>query len=348
MNSYRTIDLFCGGGGLSQGLTDAGFKVVAAFDNWEPAIRFYNHNLTTHRAYRQDLSNVENAVEILRPWEPEVIAGGPPCQDFSSAGKRDENGGRADLTIAFARIVTALKPRIFIMENVERARRTRTYQAALEELSAAGYNISLNILDASLCGVPQKRKRAIAVGILGATIEGLVEICKALQSDRPMTMRDFFGDRLGIDYYYRHPRSYARRAVFSLDEPSPTIRGVNRPIPKGYPGHKGDPVPITHERLRPLTTKERSLVQTFPEKWSLIGGKSDLEQIIGNAVPVKLAQFIGNAVKKFCEMRANANRTILEKASGQVIFVFEQKSKYATGSVGKHFPDTTDLVAPTA
>ncbi len=330
MSSYRTIDLFCGGGGLSQGLADAGFDLLAAFDNWEPAIQFYNHNISTHRAHKQDLSDVDETVRIVRQWRPDVIAGGPPCQDFSSAGKRDENGGRADLTISFARIVTAVRPRIFIMENVERARRAKAYQAALKELGQAGYSISINILDASLCGVPQRRKRAIAVGILDDNIDGLADICKALQSDRAMTMRDFFGDRLGIDYYYRHPRSYARRAVFSMDEPSPTIRGVNRPIPKGYPGHKGDPVPITYENLRPLTTKERSLVQTFPEEWSLIGSKSELEQIIGNAVPVKLAQFIGKAVKKFCYRRENDGTTILEKASGQIIFVFEQKPRYTT------------------
>ena len=98
-------------------------------------------------------------------------------------------------------------------------------------------------------------------------------------------------NRLPFEHYYRHPRSYARRAVFSIDEPSPTIRSVNRPIPKGYPGHAGDPVPISRE-MRALTTQERALIQTFPVDFKFPGTKSDSEQGIGNAVPVKLAEYV--------------------------------------------------------
>lgn len=114
-----------------------------------------------------------------------------------------------------------------------------------------------------------------------------------------MTIREYLGDEIDIDFYYRHPRSYARRGVFSVDEPSPTIRGVNRPIPDGYPGHEGDAAPINAHGLRPLTTRERSRIQTFPAEWDLIGNKSDLEQIIGNAVPCALGEFIGEAINQF-------------------------------------------------
>ena len=89
-----------------------------------------------------------------------------------------------------------------------------------------------------------------------------------------------------------------RRGIFSIYEPSATIRGVNRPIPKGYSKHEGDPVDIT-EDLRPLTTKERSLIQTFPKEFIFDGTKTDLEQIIGNAVPVKLAEIIAIAINKY-------------------------------------------------
>lgn len=298
MNKFRTVDLFCGGGGLSQGLQDAGFDVVAAFDFWNPAIDFYNQNIKGHSAYQQDLSNVEDSIARIRKWNPSVIVGGPPCQDFSSAGKRDENGGRAELTTAYAGIVTAIRPQLFIMENVDRALKSATYREAIKTFSNAGYHMTIAILDASLCGVPQKRKRVVVVGSLKKPTRSLVEIYQSMQSDRPMTVRDYLGDALDIDYYYRHPRSYARRGVFSVDEPSPTVRGVNRPIPKGYAGHAGDAAPITTPNLRPLTTKERSLIQTFPRKWNLVGAKSDVEQIVGNAVPVKLGEFVGRAVKE--------------------------------------------------
>lgn len=336
MNKFRTVDLFCGGGGLSQGLQDAGFDVVAAFDWWQPAIDFYNQNIQGHQAYKQDLSEISSSVERIQAWQPTVIVGGPPCQDYSSAGKRDENGGRASLTTAFASIVATVRPQVFIMENVDRALKATIYKKALEIFAKAGYQLTISVLDASLCGVPQKRKRAVVVGTLKQTDVSLVEIYKQMQSAKPMTVRDYLGDSLGIEYYYRHPRSYARRGVFSIDEPSPTIRGVNRPIPKGYAGHPGDAASISTTSLRPLTTKERSLIQTFPAEWKLDGNKSDVEQIIGNAVPVKLAEYIGRAI-----MEADRREALIECSGNELHvdycevsqpvqqwFVFEQSAKY--------------------
>ena len=109
-----------------------------------------------------------------------------------------------------------------------------------------------------------------------------------------MTIRDWFGESINTNFYYRHPRSYARRAIFSVDEPSPTIRGVNRPIPDGYSAHPGDAAAISE--ARPLTTAERARIQTFPEEFQFIGCKTDIEQMIGNAVPVRLAQYVGKQI----------------------------------------------------
>lgn len=146
-----------------------------------------------------------------------------------------------------------------------------------------------------------------------------------------MTLRDYFGNKLGFEHYYRHPRSYKRRGVFSIDEPSPTIRGVNRPVPDGYPGHAGDTAPVA-SGVRPLTTKERSLVQTFPESFELVGTKTDLEQIIGNAVPVKLAEFVANAVRERLRDKEQGLYTKdIYKLEEQLV-LFEQRENYATNS----------------
>ena len=115
----------------------------------------------------------------------------------------------------------------------------------------------------------------------------------------PMTIRDYFGD-LDFDYYYRHPRNYNRRGVFSVDEPSPTIRGVNRPIPKGYPGHSLDKVKDL-STIRPLTTLERAQIQTFPKDFIFEGSKTEIEQQIGNAVPVNLANFVASVIMEIVE-----------------------------------------------
>ncbi len=149
----------------------------------------------------------------------------------------------------------------------------------------------MSVLDASRCGVPQARKRFFMIGGLNERDQFLNEPLERLQAKTPMTLRDYFGNRLKLEHYYRHPRSYARRGIFSVDEPSPTIRGVNRPIPEGYPGHPGDPVQVS-DAIRPLTTRERASVQTFPDDYLLVGTKTDIEQVIGNAVPVNLAKYV--------------------------------------------------------
>jgi DNA (cytosine-5)-methyltransferase 1 len=177
------------------------------------------------------------------------------------------------------------------MENVARALKSEAFSEARQIFKNSGYGLSIGIIDASLCGVPQFRKRLFVIGEAGGPDGFLETILDADLSENPMTLRDYFGGSLGVEHYYRHPRSYARRGVFSIDEPSPTIRGVNRPIPAGYPGHVGDSSPI-NSGVRPLTMKERSMIQTFPEDYILRGNKTEIEQIIGNAVPVKLAEYV--------------------------------------------------------
>jgi len=296
----ETVDLFSGCGGLSLGFQNAGFEILAAFDKWEPAVKVYRDNFN-HPIYDTDLGS-EEGLEFVKSLKPQMIIGGPPCQDFSSAGKRDETLGRADLTISYANIVASTKPEWFVMENVERITKSHILKEALQIFKKAGYGISYQVLDASFCGVPQSRKRFFLVGHKHSTDNFLNPYFNKNLSSKPMTLFDYFGKSLGVEYYYRHPRSYARRGIFSIYEPSPTIRGVNRPIPKGYTKHKGDPVEIS-DKVRPLTTKERSLIQTFPEDFIFSGSKTDLEQIIGNAVPVKLAEYVANCINEYINDR---------------------------------------------
>jgi DNA (cytosine-5)-methyltransferase 1 len=194
--------------------------------------------------------------------------------------------------------VAYAKPEWFVMENVDRIIKSKLLKDAIKIFKAAGYGISYEILDASYCGVPQSRKRFFLVGRKNSNDNFLNPYFLKNQSKHPMTLHDYFGNSLGIEYYYRHPRSYARRGIFSIYEPSPTIRGVNRPVPNGYLGHKGDPVSIS-ENIRPLTTEERSQIQTFPKKFVFNGNKTEIEQIIGNAVPVKLGEFVANCIREY-------------------------------------------------
>ena len=293
----KIVDLFCGCGGLSLGFQKAGFDIVAAYDNWNPALNVYKANFD-HLAENLDLSNPQYSAYEISAHNPDMIIGGPPCQDFSSAGKRNEDNGRGDLTVNFAEIISIIKPEWFVMENVSRITKTQKLIEAKQIFKQCGYGLSQHILDASYCGVPQKRKRFFLIGKMNEKDDFLKSYFEKEIATKPMTVRDYLGDSLGVEFYYRHPRSYVRRGIFSIDEPSPTIRGVNRPMPDGYQIHANDPVK-TKDGIRPLTTIERSYIQTFPKDFMFFGNKTEMEQMIGNAVPVNLAKFVASIICKY-------------------------------------------------
>ena len=293
----RIVDLFCGCGGMSLGFQKAGYEIVAGYDNWDAATNAYRLNFH-HPVFKADLMNVEKVIPSIQRLTPEMIIGGPPCQDYSPAGKRDEEGGRAILTVKYAEIVSATKPKWFVMENVSNIMKYSKIFEAIHILQQSGYGISHTVLNAAKCGVPQRRKRFFMIGRIGEKDGFLDNFFTKDLSTKEMTMRDYFGNSLGIDAYYRHPRSYARRGVFSMDEPSPTVRGVNRPMPSGYKLHHNDPV-NSLEGIRSLTTMERAEVQTFPKDYMWTGSKTEIEQMIGNAVPVNLALYVANAINEY-------------------------------------------------
>ncbi len=297
----NVVDIFCGCGGLSLGFQEAGFNIVRAFDNWSKAIDIYNLNFN-HEAELIDA--YELTAEYISKFSPDIIIGGPPCQDYSSAGKQDETQGRANLTLRYAQIVCEVNSEWFVMENVDRILKSKTLPKAISLFKEAGYGLSQAVLDASLCGVPQKRKRFFLIGHKNDMDDFLTARLYSDLSAKSTTIRDYLGDELETDFYYRHPRSYARRGIFSIDEPSPTVRGVNRPIPPGYIIHSNDATDDI-SKVRPLTTLERARIQTFPKSFQFSGSKTDLEQMIGNAVPVDLAKYVAKHLLEYTQNPSN-------------------------------------------
>lgn len=297
---YNVVDLFSGCGGMSLGFQNAGYNIIAAYDSWLPAVKVYEENFT-HPIHQVDLRE-EEVIESIINLNPQIIIGGPPCQDFSSAGHRDESLGRADLTTVFSEIIQKSKPEYFVMENVPRIQKSAILQNAIKLFKSEGYGLTEKVLNASYCGVPQTRKRYFLIGHLNGPDNFLEKYIEKNLSAHPMSIYDYLGDTLGVEYYFRIPRSYNRRGVFSIYEPSVTIRGVERPIPKGYKKHPGDLVEIG-PKVRSLTPIERSYIQTFPKDFKFKGSKTDLNLMIGNAVPVKLAEFVAKAIRDYAKGR---------------------------------------------
>ncbi|UMR31987.1 DNA (cytosine-5-)-methyltransferase [Massilia sp. MB5] len=295
----RVVDLFSGCGGLSKGFELAEFELMLAVERWAAARDVYARNFD-HPVKDVDLNRVGDAVSLIEKERPNIIVGGPPCQEFSIAGDRVE-GDKAKLTIKFAQIIRDVRPQWFVVENVIGLSQSATWQKARKILSGAGYGITEQVLNAAYFGTPQNRKRFFAIGRLDEEDGFLTDQLELGKADDPLSIRDFLGDEFGIDFYYRHPRNWGRRGVFSIDEPSPTIRSTNRPVPPGYTVHPRDAGPL--EDARALTTVERARIQTFERNFELAGTITDQNMMIANAVPVQLAQHVAAAIRRYEEER---------------------------------------------
>lgn len=170
MNKPKILDLFCGCGGLSLGFENAGFEVALAIDIWKDAIETYNKNHSKPVAICKDIHELDN--KYLREFSEEEnivgVIGGPPCQGYSTVGTRDVNDPRNHLYLEYCRVVEAIKPKFFVIENVKGLLTLNNgmfKDDIIDRFSKLGYNISFKVLNASNYGVPQNRQRVFFVGL---------------------------------------------------------------------------------------------------------------------------------------------------------------------------------------
>lgn len=166
------ITTFAGMGGSSLGYKMAGFDVRLAVE-WDPdAAEVYRLNYPKTPLIHGDVAKVtvEQALEMagLQPGELDVFDGSPPCQGFSTTGKRSLDDPRNQLFREFVRLLDGLRPKAFIMENVSgmvKGKMRGTFAEILKELKGKGYRVKARLLNAMYLGVPQARERMILVGI---------------------------------------------------------------------------------------------------------------------------------------------------------------------------------------
>ena len=199
------VDLFAGAGGLSLGLEEAGFAVVAAADSDSTALETHAHNIGG-LTWCGDLSDPSDFITQLDDWgirDVDLVAGGPPCQPFSRAGSakiadlvrrgvRKATDRRAGLWRSFLSVIDHLQPQAVLVENVPDFARIQSGSALtslLTELDNRGYDNGVNILESSRYGVPQPRKRLFVIGVKGGG-----EIRWPPSSDRKPTLRQAIGD----------------------------------------------------------------------------------------------------------------------------------------------------------
>ena len=170
----RILDLFSGCGGLSYGLSKAGFDIVMGIDCWSDALNTFERNHPGAKTLKLDLERFNpESIEKAAGADIQIIVGGPPCQGFSISGKRDPNDNRNKLYRAFVSVVAHYMPEAFILENVPNLvsmAKGAIKDEIISDFSRLGYDVSYKILLASDYGVPQNRKRVIFIGMKGKNV----------------------------------------------------------------------------------------------------------------------------------------------------------------------------------
>ena len=335
----KIIDLFCGIGGLSLGFEDAGFEVISAIDLWDDAIKTYNHNrnkkvaqTVTVEAFNEDI-----LPGIVTNNHITGIIGGPPCQGFSTVGRRNIDDARNQLYLEFYKAVKIAKPDFFLIENVK-GMLTLNKGAFVKDIikrfgpEGLGYNITYKLLNAADYGIPQNRYRVFYVGIKG----------KDFVFPEPFTYhlsaKDGISDLLGADntHYGSSPQNEFQRQmrgnqkhplnqdytdhseqtvriismipdggnIKSLPPEFWQVRKYNKAFERMSSERPSNTIDTGHRNYfhyaepRIPTVRESARIQSFPDNFEIIGTRGSQYKQVGNAVPPLLARVIAEEIKK--------------------------------------------------
>jgi DNA (cytosine-5)-methyltransferase 1 len=289
------ISTFAGCGGSSLGYSMTGYRTLLAVEWDQNAVDTYRLNFPGTPVHHGDIAalGVTEVLERtgLRPGELDILDGSPPCQGFSTAGKRAIDDPRNQLFREYVRLLRDLMPRTFVMENVSgmvKGKMKLLFAEVLRELKACGYRVSARLLNAMYFNVPQSRERMI---FIGAREDLGIDPSHPKAQARPFTLRDALtpppdpGNHGGnVSELLARRWAETRRGSkhherFSLNrlswsKPVPTILRV-----AGGGGHMHPDTP------RLLNTGELQRCASFPDGFEFIGGWSDSVERIGNSVP---------------------------------------------------------------
>jgi DNA (cytosine-5)-methyltransferase 1 len=313
--NYGVVDLFAGAGGMSLGFRNAGFAILSAVELVEVAAETHHANFPESHIFCGDISGY-SPLEFLRRKEVQVVVGGPPCQGFSVAGKRDPNDPRNKLFREFVRVVDELKPDYFVMENVPgilTMQKGKVAEAILEAFEEIGYpDVSIAILETAKLGVAQLRSRAIFIG----NRHGLSNPFPAplLEQENYVPIESVISD-LPTDTpvpeinheWTKHSKKFIERIskVKPGESLYPSFLDAYKRQYMGVPSmtikenHGGTHI---HPYLdRCISAREMARLQSFPDSFIFCGSMKKAMWQIGNAVAPLMSESIAKALIPFLE-----------------------------------------------
>lgn len=302
------ISTFAGCGGSSLGYSMAGFRELLAVEWDDNAVETFKLNFPDVPVHHGDICELtaDRVFDItgLKPGELDVFDGSPPCQGFSTAGKRVMQDSRNFLFREYCRLLRALNPKVFVMENVSgmvKGKMKVIFAEILRELKGCGYKVSARLLNAMYFGVPQTRQRMIFIGVredlagdpshppplhvpvtTREAIDGLADLKQPGDRVSPLRAERWAETRPGDAH---HERFALVRLAW--DKTPPTILRVS-----GSGGHMHPSEP------RLLTTGELQRCGSFPDSYTFPGKWSDSVSRIGNSVPPLMMKAVAEHIRR--------------------------------------------------
>jgi DNA (cytosine-5)-methyltransferase 1 len=312
INAPTVISTFAGCGGSSLGYSMAGFRELLAIEWDNNAVETFKLNFPDVPVYHGDIAkiSVEQVLSMtgLKPGELDIFDGSPPCQGFSTAGKRQLDDPRNQLFREYVRLLKGLQPKVFVMENVSgmvKGVMKIVFVEILKELKACGYKVSARLLNAMYFNVPQSRQRMIFIGVrndleiepnhpeaesysinIGNAISGCSSIPRLANSERITKYWNMMQPGQCIADVDPKGNGFTAIKIYP-DKPSPTIT-------KGWTAGTG----LMHN-LEPrfLSDAEIKRIGTFPDEYKTIGNSSDVIKRIGNSVPPLFMRSIARHIR---------------------------------------------------
>lgn len=337
MKKISCVDLFCGAGGLTHGFVLEGLPVTAGID-LDPACRFPYEANNQARFVEKDISKVTagELKDLFGDAEMKILAGCAPCQPFSTYAQRyelDDKDGKWGLLYEFARLAKGVKPDVITMENVPTVAKHEVFHDFVDTLKRLGYSVWFDVIDSSLYGVPQKRRRMVLLASMHGEIKMVEPTLK-----KPKTVRQAIGRLRALGAGEAAPRDKLHVSATLSDKnlkrikvstpggswrdwPEDLVANCHR-VESGrtYPGVYGrmewdKPAPTMTtqcygfgngrfghpEQDRAISLREAAILQSFPRNYAFVPDDDEvsfkaLGRLIGNAVPVNLGRAIARSI----------------------------------------------------
>ncbi|GAA0070949.1 DNA cytosine methyltransferase [Clostridium sardiniense] len=306
----KTVALFAGCGGLDLGFENAGFNIIWANDNNKKVEETYRYN------HKNTELIIKSLVDIKSEEIPEcdVIIGGPPCQSWSLAGAmKGKEDSRGQLFYEYVRVIKDKRPMAFVAENVKgivSKAHIESFNEIVDMFKEAGYTVTYKLVNAKNYGVPQDRERVFIVGVRNDLKVSYEFPEPTNNKSNYTTLEDAIGDLRDNPGEWMEgsfsPIFMSRNRRRSWNEVAFTVQASGRQtqihpdspemekVDKDKWQFKND----SSMKVRRMSVRECARIQTFPDNFEFLGAPiNENYKMIGNAVPVKLAEAVATKLK---------------------------------------------------